>query len=332
MWTSDKLQPIIITYNRAEFLQQTLQAFLKAGFAQLQFHVLDNASTDNTQEVVTQMQAHWPNLSYHRNKYNIGGNANYLRALEIGDAEYAWIIGDDDQWTFNGLSELTAIINNEAVDVLRLGWLVTENSRGKSLNAIEIIKQEPLFFASISMISATILRRALVLKYLPQAYANVGDAYPQLVPILAELAVGPLIIYTVTENLMTHTPNPNPGYYFGDLDWYNAWYRTSRFIEDKAIRRQFISEATKIMAPNKSFFKQWLWLLKVALNFKAFGIAQAEYLLSMLAYGVGHRGALFILALIYCCLPLWCVKLLRKIYIQLTGAADNPPRIDRSRL
>ena len=72
-WNNNKLEPVLITYNRAEDLMRTLDAFIAADLTWMTLHVLDNASTDNTKLVVNAAQKKWPNLTYHRNLYNIGG-------------------------------------------------------------------------------------------------------------------------------------------------------------------------------------------------------------------------------------------------------------------
>src|SRR3989338_1301944 len=184
IWDNKKLEPVLITFNRSTYLEKTLSAFLKGGLQSMRLHILDNASTDNTQEVVRRFQELWPNLQYHRNKYNIGGNANILRAVEIVDSEYHWVIGDDDEWFLENIPELIVALQKGDADIIRLGWQVSAMSRDKLLPAEELISEETMFFGSVSMISATILKRALVEKYLRQAYSNISNFYPQLIPVI----------------------------------------------------------------------------------------------------------------------------------------------------
>ena len=51
-WNNNKLEPVLITYNRAEDLMRTLDAFIAADLTWMILHVLDNASTDNTKWVL----------------------------------------------------------------------------------------------------------------------------------------------------------------------------------------------------------------------------------------------------------------------------------------
>ena len=226
IWDNKKLEPVLITFNRSTYLEKTLSAFLKGGLQSMRLHILDNASTDNTQEVVRRFQELWPNLQYHRNKYNIGGNANILRAVEIVDSEYHWVIGDDDEWFLENIPELIVALQKGDADIIRLGWQVSAMSRDKLLPAEELISEETMFFGSVSMISATILKRALVEKYLRQAYSNISNFYPQLIPVILGAQNEGLQVYTLKNDLMLHVPNSTAAYFLGDLEWYTLWYKT----------------------------------------------------------------------------------------------------------
>jgi glycosyltransferase involved in cell wall biosynthesis len=332
-WDNTKLEPVLITYNRCEDLKSTLNAFLEAGLTTIKFHVLDNASTDETASVVSKLQTIWPNLIYHRNKYNIGGNANILRAVEISSSEYSWILGDDDAWHLDDISELCSIVNEGKADIIRLGWLVSSKSRGMLQNGSDLAEQENMFFASLSMISATIIRRRYITSNLPHAYMGLGDAYPQLVSVMRTMSFQPLSVYSVKNDLMTHTPSNSPGYYFGDLEWYSSWFRISRFLENQNLRRLFVGEIMAYMCRNEpGLLSENLMLIKVALNYKALGVNQWPYLFSMLAYGTGWRFRVICLMVIYSLVPMKVAIWLRKLYLQFTGRVDKGLRFDRSRL
>jgi hypothetical protein len=214
-----------------------------------------------------------------------------------------------------------------------LGWLVSPQSRAKYIDALNLVKHDKLFLASLSMISATIIRRSLIIEHLPHAYMGIADAYPQLVPILRAITRQPLQVYSVSHDLMSHTPSTTPGYYFGDLEWYSSWFRMSRFIEGQNCRSSFVDDIFAYMTRGcPSTLNEFLWLVKVAFNFKALGVNQWAYLLSMLAYGTGWRGRVAILMLLYLLLPMKVATVARKVFFRLTGRADNGLRFDKSRI
>src|SRR4051812_15580028 len=94
------LEIFIFTYNRAESLKRTLLQLAAEPVRSCRITVLDNHSTDATPEVCTGARNFLPNLRHIRHSKNIGGLANYLRAIEVAEAKYTWVICDDDSFDF----------------------------------------------------------------------------------------------------------------------------------------------------------------------------------------------------------------------------------------
>jgi len=333
VWDNSLCEPVLITYNRAQHLEETLTAFYKVKEYGIHFHVLDNCSTDNTAAIVKKWQNIWPNLVYHKNVYNIGGNANILRALEITQSEYAWILGDDDSWHLDEIDDLIEAMKSQTFDIIRLGWLVSDAFAGKSAEATTIVKEEQYFFASLSMISSTMIRKKIITATLPYAYHNIANAYPQLVAPMMAFEQQPLTVYSLKQALLTHTPSQNPGFFLGDLEWYVAWFRTASYLQNPVYKKKFISETIDYMIrPKKGYFRSFLWLLKVALNAKAHGVSQIKYLAELFILGEGWRLRIFFIALIYTCLPGFIARGLRQLYYKCIRKPLNKLQYDRSRI
>jgi len=333
VWDNTLCEPVLITYNRAQQVEETLTAFYQLKDYGIHFHVLDNCSTDNTAAIVKKWQKIWPHLVYHKNVYNIGGNANILRALEITEADYAWIIGDDDLWHLEHIDDLIDAMQRPAVDIIRLGWLVSDEFAGKSAEARVIVEQEHYFFASLSMISATIIRKKLITATLPYAYHNIANAYPQLVAPMMAFEKQPLTVYSLKQALLTHTPSQTPGFFLGDLEWYVAWFRTGSYLQNKKDKKKFISETVAYMIrPKTGSLASFLWLLKVALNAKAHGVSQIKYLAELFMIGEGWRLRIFFIAFIYICLPGFLAKSLRWVYYKCLSKPLKKLQYDRSRI
>ena len=90
----DSLEIIVITYNRAKYLERTFaQIFApESPVRDFDITVLDNKSTDNTAQVVAEYQKRFPNLRHVVNNRNIGGNANIAKAFTEAKKEYLWIL------------------------------------------------------------------------------------------------------------------------------------------------------------------------------------------------------------------------------------------------
>lgn len=115
MSLKEKLQIILITYNRATHAKRTLETFLtkNSPVQDCNLLILDNNSTDETAQVAKDFQQKYPNVSYQKNRYNLGISGNIARAMEMANQEYVWIIGDDDIYDFTHWQEVEEAITRE---------------------------------------------------------------------------------------------------------------------------------------------------------------------------------------------------------------------------
>lgn len=306
-WPNDVLRPVIITYNRAAQLRCTLQAFYDAGLTSMELTVLDNASPDATGDVVAEFQKRWPRLRYARNRYNIGGCANYLRAVEISEGKYCWVIGDDDRWLFDSLEELIRCLDEGVADVIRLGWQVEPTERGKMLPLRTLVEGAASFLGSVGMISSVIVKRSLATRYFSESYFSLSDFYPQMVPFYREALSREILVYSLSRDFMVHTPSEQPGYFMGDLEWLACYCRNTRYISDKALKCKVVAG---IMLYLKEQFRfryslaaNTRILLQLSLKPKALGIDQTPYYYTLFGYGYGMWFSVFSALIIYKLLP-----------------------------
>jgi glycosyltransferase involved in cell wall biosynthesis len=91
-----KISVLIPTYNYAHFLDETIQSVLDQSFRDFELIIVDNHSTDNTEEVVNKYLAD-PRVSYHKNERNLGLVGNWNMCLSYPTAEYIKFICADDK-------------------------------------------------------------------------------------------------------------------------------------------------------------------------------------------------------------------------------------------
>lgn len=91
-----KLSICIPTYQRAEFLPQTLESIAAQWVNDIEVCVADNASTDGTDGIVERFRSRLGAVRYFRWDTNQGADRNYLKSVEIASGEYCWILGSDD--------------------------------------------------------------------------------------------------------------------------------------------------------------------------------------------------------------------------------------------
>jgi len=94
-----KLSICIPTYNRASYLKGCLNNILQSvkGYEdKIEIIVSDNASTDNTREIMSEFQRLNNFIRYNRNKNNVV-DKNFFIAARLAKGEFIWIFGDDDK-------------------------------------------------------------------------------------------------------------------------------------------------------------------------------------------------------------------------------------------
>lgn len=89
-----KVTVAICTYNRAGYLRESIESVLNQTFKDIDIIIYDNASTDDTEEVVRSFTD--TRISYHRNQVNIGYNANWNQAISLCKTDYLVVFHDDD--------------------------------------------------------------------------------------------------------------------------------------------------------------------------------------------------------------------------------------------
>ena len=106
----DKLLSICIpTYNRAVCLQECLESILLSakGFEdKIEINILDNASRDNTEEVVRKYQARYKFINYKKRLNAVNVNENIFEAASLSTGSYIWVFGDDDKVVSTAVSKV----------------------------------------------------------------------------------------------------------------------------------------------------------------------------------------------------------------------------------
>jgi glycosyltransferase involved in cell wall biosynthesis len=90
-----RLDVFILSYNRAEFLRETLESFAAQTLQDFRLIVLDNASTDHTPHVVNEFSKQRA-IRFHQNPSNIGFIDNFLQVGTLAEADWVMAFHDDD--------------------------------------------------------------------------------------------------------------------------------------------------------------------------------------------------------------------------------------------
>ena len=97
----------IPTYNRASKLRQALDTWIPIiAKYDIPIFISDNASSDDTENVVVERRKEYPHIFYCKNEENIGPDKNFEKVLKFADTKYRWLMGDDDVIVRGEISEI----------------------------------------------------------------------------------------------------------------------------------------------------------------------------------------------------------------------------------
>lgn len=235
----EKLEIILITYNRKESLENTLKQLFDENSPVKNFSitVLNNNSTDGTTELLNEYSIKYPNLKHICHKINIGGNANIVRAFETATKEYLWLIADNDLYDWTSWHEVEYAVNNN------YDAIVTLKCRD---NIADI-------FCCSGLISGCIYKMSnLTETVLSNAYDNIRFLFPHLA-FCAKNINDNNRFFTVTKNLVNVLPNPdmkntyNRGMDYEEIPlprrritWTVGYLNSIELIKDKKKRTEII--------------------------------------------------------------------------------------------
>lgn len=121
----------IPTYNRCEFLRATISILLEQTFKDFEIVITDNASSDNTAEVVKSFRD--KRIRHIHNNKNIGFPNNAKKAMLAAKGKYIFTLGDDDFILFNDtLSVVKKILDKEKYGFMKINTL-ERNAYGSGL-------------------------------------------------------------------------------------------------------------------------------------------------------------------------------------------------------
>lgn len=115
----------IPTYNRAGFLDKCLDSIYSEVKYDPNFEIVisDNASTDNTYEIVQKYKESYNNIVYYKQPQNVGFSKNLKAVLDLATGQYINPHGDDDFFNPGMIYEIINMINkNKDCSVMYTCW------------------------------------------------------------------------------------------------------------------------------------------------------------------------------------------------------------------
>lgn len=166
---------LMTSYNASSYIRETMESVLSQTFGDFEFLILDNASSDNTFDIVTSFSD--PRIRLIRNPTNLGQTAALNLGLELSQADWIARIDADDMATPERLERQWRFVNAADPAIAVLGTqIVFIDSAGQQIKKHPMPTEEGdilwhLLFTSPVAHSAVFLRKTAALeagKYNPR--------------------------------------------------------------------------------------------------------------------------------------------------------------------
>lgn len=242
---NELLEIFIVTYNRVKVLEKTLFALNKSVLRKFKITVLNNNSSDKTKEMCDDYIKRMPNFYCLTHKYNIGSDANILRAFELSQARYTWVMCDDDHLFLDNITDVLNKIVEGVVDIIHVGAHPGDWEYNGYYGKIQdIFKKGYPFFMYGSFLPCSIFKTELFLgQSLVDGYMNIINHYPHM-PLLFKCYTNNFNIYISQYRLVEASIGTQS---YNDEEWLVWWLNTAKLIKDREmIRIVFISHFNNI--------------------------------------------------------------------------------------
>lgn len=127
----------IPNYNYSNFIGKTIESVLSQSFDDFEIIIVDNASTDNSWEVIQEYKKNDVRIKIFRNQYNIGFAPNLQRATEHATGKYLLLLSADDVMFPEALRLYNeVIIQNGSENIVLHSAFYHINSEGDKIDAV----------------------------------------------------------------------------------------------------------------------------------------------------------------------------------------------------
>ncbi|MFC2165102.1 glycosyltransferase family 2 protein [Acidobacteriota bacterium] len=123
---------IIPTYNREIFIERAIQSVLDQTFQNFEIIVVDDASTDNTEDKIERLQAKDARILFFRHEKNLGAPAARNTGIRNAKGYYLTFLDSDDQMLRHKLESDTNILNShQELIICTTGYTFVSSQTGE---------------------------------------------------------------------------------------------------------------------------------------------------------------------------------------------------------
>jgi len=210
-----KLEICIPTYDRPACLRQTVQCLLEQLDATTTLRILDNHSPEPVthERLGVSDPVIRGRVCIERSSVNIGGNANIARCFERCQADYMWLLGDDDELAPDALETMVADIKSRPECVI-FNYCLPRNNRKRNMegSGLDAFLKEIDRWGNCMLISNNVYRVPAFKPYVICGYHYAYSQAPHMAILLEKLRVaGGDFFFSSQSIILGNMPTPAGG-------------------------------------------------------------------------------------------------------------------------
>ncbi len=268
-----RLSICIATYNRADYIGETLESIIPQVTDEVEIVIVDGASTDDTSAVVRSYAETCKQIRYIKLSSKGGIDRDFCKAVELAKGEMCWLFTDDDLLKPNAISTVldeakngyslivvnAQVMNKDFSKILENNRLQINKNEIYLGSDIELLFRRAIFY--MSFIGCVVINRDLWLQrekkcYFGSEFVHVGVIFQAPLPAPIIVIATPYI--TIRLGNAQWTPRSFEIWMF---KWPNLLY-SFKHISKKARQKYQPTQSWRRLKTIISFRAQGIYSLK----------------------------------------------------------------------
>lgn len=158
------------TYKRPEFLRRCVNsAVASAENRPIRIFIADDSVSDINVQLLNELTLAYPFVQVHRNPNNLGIDANIQQVVDFCDCDYAWLIGEDDEFLPGAVAAMHDYLQGVKAPFVFSAYQYVSEDHAQVLGLVQSAKQDELipmedfvknWLWSIGFIGSVVVSRA----------------------------------------------------------------------------------------------------------------------------------------------------------------------------
>ena len=131
---------ILSTYNGSKYISESIESVLNQSYSNFEFIIINDASTDNIEDIILDYQKKDNRIIYIKNKKNLNVSKSRNKWIKIAKWKYITNIDDDDIWMKDKLEKQVDFMENNTDYWLCWTSTIIIDSKWKEIEKIKMRK------------------------------------------------------------------------------------------------------------------------------------------------------------------------------------------------